>query len=157
MVLKLEEVNQYNLPITKFTTKLRLMKQIQKNEKLARYFPDDIRSQADKPFVIDVVNTLDPSYFPTCASEIDGHMEKKAKVKEDVIELSPEMHNLICKLQNLPSNRKFNSHGQKLRIAKKKRKRPEVMPTPQLSTTIKDTGTVIKTHELGSKRFRGNK
>ena len=154
MVLKLEEVNQYNLPITKFTTKLRLMKQIQKNEKLARYFPDDIRSQADKPFVIDVVNTLDPSYFPTCASEIDGHMEKKAKVKEDVIELTPEMHDLICKLQNLPSNRKFNSHGQRLRVAKKKRKRPVLEPTPYLGTTIKDTGMLFQRQELVSKRFR---
>ena len=153
-MLKLEEVNQYNLPITKFTTKERLTEQIAQNPKLARYFPDDIRVGADKPFVIDIVNTLDPSYFPTCASEIDGHMEKKAKVKEDVIELTSEMHDLICKLQNLPSNRKFNSHGQRLRVSKKKRKRPELEPTPYLGATIKDTGMLFQRQELASKRFR---
>ena len=81
-------------------------------------------------------------------------MEKKAKVKEDVIELTPEMHDLICKLQNLPSNRKYNSHGQRLRVAKKKRKRPVLEPTPYLGTTIKDTGMLFQRQELVSKRFR---
>jgi hypothetical protein len=81
-------------------------------------------------------------------------MEKKAKVKEDVIELTPEMHDLICKLQNLPSNRQFNSHGQRLRVSKKKRKRPVLEPTPYLGATIKDTGMLFQRQELASKRFR---
>jgi len=100
-----------------------------------KYFPNNADKQADKDFVVDVINTLDPAFFPACASEIDKQMLGMKK-EDEVIQLTPEMHHFILQLQNLPANRNPYLGKGTLRIAKQPRKKPEVKAAPLLSTKI---------------------
>ena len=118
-----KDVRAYNLPSGRFTTKKRLIMMIAGQTEILKYFPDKIDKQADKEFIVNIINTLDPAFFPSIANEIDEQMLKMKK-KEDVIELTPEMHHFIMQMQNLPANRNPHLGKGTLRIAKQPRKKP---------------------------------
>jgi len=118
-----KDVRAYNLPSGRFTTKKRLIMMIAGQTEILKYFPDKIDKQADKEFIVNIINTLDPAFFPSIANEIDEQMLKMKK-KEDVIELTPEMHHFIMQMQNLPANRNPHLGKGTLRIAKQPRKQP---------------------------------
>ena len=52
------------IPMNAWTTKEKLAEMIKENATLLAYFPDDPLTQCDRQFMIDVINTMDPNYFP---------------------------------------------------------------------------------------------
>ena len=69
----------------------KVLKQINNNPKFMVYLPDKPRS-AGRAFIFNVVNTIDPTYFPSALEEIEHiHIAKTKKAKDELIECTQEM------------------------------------------------------------------
>ena len=69
----------------------KVLKQIKNNPRFMDYLPDKPRS-AGRAFIFNVVNTIDPTYFPSALEEIEHiHIAKTKKAKDEYIECTPEM------------------------------------------------------------------
>jgi len=121
-VIKLEDIHPYILPPTRYLSKARLAQIIYEDETLKVYFPKDVRRHADLQFCIDIINTLDPNFFPNCSFEIEEELQLRSKKKEDTIELSLEMHHMLMQMQGRPNQIK-QVKGM-FRVPKKARKKP---------------------------------
>ena len=81
-----------------WTTKEKLAEMIKENATLLAYFPDDPLTQCDRQFMIDVINTMDPNYFPSVMNEIEDSLAEKRKEKEKTIDIDSSMYDIIASL-----------------------------------------------------------
>ena len=69
----------------------KVLKQIRSNPKFMVYLPDKPKT-AGRTFIFNVVNTIDPTYFPSALEEIEHlHIAKTKKSKDEFIECTQEM------------------------------------------------------------------
>ena len=128
--IRQSDVIHYNLPTNDFTTKKRLGTIIKNTPTLQEYFPDDVLKHTDKQFVIDVINTLDPDYFPKCTREIEESMVERSKKKNETISLDAHVFDFLQSLMRQPGYMKSGSGG--LKLSKGPRKKPERQAVPEL-------------------------
>ena len=57
------EIDCVNVPHNRYTSKKVFVKLIKKHQELQQYFPDDPAHQCDRQFIMDVINTVDQSFF----------------------------------------------------------------------------------------------
>ena len=89
------DVVRYNLKASRYLTKKNLAKVIKESEELRDYFPNKLLKRTDMQFCVDVINTLDPDFFPNCEQEIKQVEMKEKKKERRTIELTPQIHNLL--------------------------------------------------------------
>ena len=98
-------------------------------KQISKYLPDqDDKSepQVDRDFVFTIVNTVDPNYFPSQLARIENErQEAYEKVKEDVIEVRPEIMQLLESFgaSLLKSSTNKASAGRSLALLKKNSKK----------------------------------
>ena len=77
---------------------------IKANATLLAYFPDDPLTQCDRQFMIDVIHTMDPNFFPSAMNEIEDHLVETRQKKEKVIEeLRSQYEMAVEKISQLES------------------------------------------------------
>jgi hypothetical protein len=127
-----EEVAQVVIPKSLYVTKQKLCSQITKNPDLMAYFPDDVEDHCDRQFLLDVVNTLLPSYFHKVLDEIDSIRQIKGGAEPQEVEIDRGMMTMLRELSGPTSQRKNLRGLGSLRVGARKRKRPEFMATHDL-------------------------
>ena len=71
--------------------------------------------------------------------EIDDDVLRTRKKKSQVVEIDPEMYDIISRISNLNSSSQSTTKTTKIRLSPKKRKKPSVVPVPDLMTKISVT------------------
>ena len=107
--IRQSDIVPYNLPNNEYTSKKRLAKVIERSKVLREYFPEDVVKHCDKQFVVDVVNTLDPDYFPSCTREIEESMVERSKKKNETISLDAHVFDFLQSLMRQPGYMKSGS------------------------------------------------
>ena len=94
------------------------------------FLPDEPSRQADKQFIFDLVNTIDPDFFSAALRELEEYRFRKLQLcekKDEVIEMDTEMYELFGQMQSvtITTGKSSNSQGKRvLKTESRKRKRP---------------------------------
>ena len=131
------DINCVNIPVNRVTTKSRLCGMIEDDLVLMQYFPDNPYMNCDRQYILDVVNTLDSTFFERAWQDVDKDLIRAKEEKEQVIPIVPEMHAMISKSSNMCPNLGSTTKVPRMQLKKVKRKRPTIPPAPELSTKIK--------------------
>ena len=75
---KIDEIETIHIPVNRYTSKPRLEKLAQLNPDLMKYLPGDPKTQCDRQFLIDIINTYDPAFFRGAIAEINNHIMSRA-------------------------------------------------------------------------------
>ena len=110
---------------------------ITRNSYLSAYFPKDPLHQCDRQFMLDIINTLDSSFFKSVMKEYDSVMLQTAREQNKVIEIDPEMYEVLNRYTDLLETQTAQNAKQRFHLPPKKRKRPQLREYPELKTTIK--------------------
>ena len=98
-VYKNDEVKPINVPRYKGLSLKSVFDHARKTPSMYKYVPeqlDDAEPQLDREFLFTVVNTCDRDYFPSQMRRIEDEKREAAeKIKQDVIEVRPELLALI--------------------------------------------------------------
>ena len=96
---KQEQLRRVKVPRYKQLTYTKVMEYCNERPSILRYLPNqrlDGEPTCDREFLLTILNTLDPEYFPNQLRAVEE--EKKQKMEsqsEDVIEVKPEILELI--------------------------------------------------------------
>ena len=71
---KVSEIETIHIPINRYTSKARLEKLAKLNPELMKYLPNDPKTQCDRQFLLDTINTYDPAFFRGAIAEINAHI-----------------------------------------------------------------------------------
>ena len=139
---KNDSVRKVNVPRYKQLTLSKVLDHCIAKPELLRYipnFPMGGEVHVDRDFLFTIVNTLDPQFFPAQLRAIEEvKREKCANVEEDIIEVKPEIMELLNAFDcPLKSSRGSSRALCMLKKNSKKRRRPP----PPSGETHKDTGT----------------
>ena len=104
------EICRTRVPYPQTITKKLVIEKVQDNDVIKKYLPTDPNRQASKEWLFDVVATLDPTFFPKLVKEVEASKVKKAGKPESMVEVTPEMLELIEKFQSF-SISKTNSRS----------------------------------------------
>jgi len=59
------------------------------------YLPDDPKTQTDRQFLVDIINTFDPDFFKGAIAEINRHIMSRAAATDKTVTLSGGMFRLL--------------------------------------------------------------
>ena len=127
---KQEQLRRVKVPRYKQLTYTKVMEHCNERPSILRYLPNqrlDGEPTCDREFLLTILNTLDPEYFPNQLRAVEE--EKKQKMEsqsEDVIEVKPEILELINAF-DFPMQKSTKGSARALGLLKmgaKKRKTP---------------------------------
>ena len=78
----------------KITMKV-VLKKCEEFPGLLQYLPDDYAKHVSKDYLFTLVNTWDPSFFPTIVEEVSKKLALKNPAKPQFVELSKDMMDLL--------------------------------------------------------------
>lgn len=134
------EVCHFRLAFPRSITIKLLAQKIEGNEGVLRYLPDKPAKNVSKEYLVTVINTYQPSFLPNLIKEIEAQKAVKAKAKEpEVIELTPDMADLLEKMQGLTLGRINPRSLSNMRVGAKKSTRREFTARQELMTVFDNT------------------
>ena len=116
-----------------------------------------VKDRCNRAFVINVINTLDPDYFTQMMDEVEANLAAKKNEIAQMIEIEPEMYEIIDTMSNLKPNRSTRKNRIRLNLTKKKRKRPVRPELPPIKAKIKDQSTLGQLITAGANRNPANR
>ena len=103
---------------------------------LLRFLPDDYQKHVTKDYLFTLVNTYDPSFFPTITEEVERAKTVKNTEKPQLVELDVEMLELLKKMQDFNIAKVNPRSLTALKVNARKRTRKAFEADAELTTMI---------------------
>jgi len=119
-----------DVPVCQEISVRRVIEMVQSSQKALKHLPDisQLKPQLlERTWFYNVINTLDPEFFPSAIRQVDEMRltSKKTKSSEDYVEMDPAMLKMLEDLaDSVGHKRKARSSLKRLVASTKKRKRP---------------------------------